>query len=210
MKRLKPASIAILFLILVLPWPPPARAQAQTVPFKLYITELWQLDVNQDIGIGVIGDFYANVTINGVQQTNKQGGDGACDDETSTGLVVPLRLFRNFDRIPDCHVKTPWAFTQQVPAGQPVHVKIDIFDTDTIFDDEADLKVGDGDAIEFDVDPATGKWSGDINWPQNSAGPDSTSAATTRTSAGRPASTPTTTACWTSGNGSVWTRTTTA
>ena len=90
---------------------------------------------------------------------------------TSTGLIVPLMLFRNFDRIPDCHVKTPWAFSQQVPAGQPVHVKIQIFDTDAIFDDEADLKVGDGDAIEFDVDPATGKWSGDINWPQNCSRP---------------------------------------
>ena len=111
------------------------------------------------------------MTINGVGQSSKQGGDGACDDTTSTGLIVPLRLFRNFDRIPDCHVKTPWAFSQQVPAGQPVHVKIQIFDTDAIFDDEADLKVGDGDAIEFDVDPATGKWSGDINWPQNCSRP---------------------------------------
>lgn len=172
MKGLRPASIAISLLTLAAAmWASPARAQPPMVPFKLYITELWQLDDIQDIGIGVIGDFYANVTINGVGQSNKQGGDGACDDTTSTGLIVPLRLFRNFDRIPDCHVKTPWAFSQQVPAGQPVHVKIQIFDTDAIFDDEADLKVGDGDAIEFDVDPATGKWSGDINWPQNCSRP---------------------------------------
>jgi hypothetical protein len=172
MKGLKPVWISICLVILsAVSWSPPVRAQAQMVPFKLYLTELWQLDDIQDIGIGVIGDFYANVTINGVEQSNKQGGDGACDDETSTGLVVPLRLFRNFDRIPDCHVKTPWAFTQQVPAGEKVHVKIQIFDTDTIFDDEADLKVGDGDAIEFDVDPTTSKWSGDINWPQNCSRP---------------------------------------
>ena len=172
MKGLKPASIAISLLTLAVAMrASPARAQPPTVPFKLYLTELWQLDINQDIGIGVIGDFYANVTINGVGQSNKQGGDGACDDTTSTGLIVPLMLFRNFDRITDCHVKTPWAFSQQVPAGQPVHVKIQIFDTDAIFDDEADLKVGDGDAIEFDVDPATGKWSGDINWPQNCSRP---------------------------------------
>ena len=172
MKGLRPASIAISLLTLAAAmWASPARAQPPMVPFKLYITELWQLDDIQDIGLGVIGDFYANVTINGVGQSNKQGGDGACDDTTSTGLIVPLRLFRNFDRIPDCHVKTPWAFSQQVPAGQPVHVKIQIFDTDAIFDDEADLKVGDGDAIEFDVDPATGKWSGDINWPQNCSRP---------------------------------------
>jgi hypothetical protein len=171
MKSVKSVSAAIFLLCLILPWSSSPLAQPQTVPFKLYITELWQLDVNQDIGIGVIADFYAKVTINGAELDNKQGGDGACDDETSTGLVVPLRLFRNFDAISDCHVKTPWAFSRQVPVGQPVHVKIQIFDTDTIFDDEADLKVNDGDAIEFDVDPATGKWNGDINWPQNCSRP---------------------------------------
>jgi len=137
----------------------------------VYITELWQLDINQDIGLGVIGDFYARVTINGVEQDNKQGGDGACNDETSTGLIVPMQLFKNFKKIPECQVRTPWTFSRSVPAGQPVHVKIQVFDTDAIFDDEADLKVGDGDAIEFDVDPATGKWSGDINWPQNCSRP---------------------------------------
>lgn len=144
-----------------------SSAQVQTVPFKVYITELWQLDINQDIGIGVIGDFYAKVTINGVAHDNK----GACDDDTSTGLLVPLQLFKNFTAISDCKAKTPWVFTQQVPAGQPVHLKIQIFDEDTISDDEADLKVGDGDAIELDIDPATGQWSADIAWPQNCSRP---------------------------------------
>jgi len=172
MKAVLRGVVIIPFLCLVaLMSASPALAQNQTVPFKVYITELWQLDINQDIGIGVIGDWYARVTINGVEQDNKQGGDGACDDTTSTGLIVPLQLFKNFKRIPECQVRTPWVFSQQVPAGQPVHVKIQVFDTDTIFDDEGDLKVGDGDAIEFDVDPATGKWNGDINWPQNCSRP---------------------------------------
>ena len=169
MKACKPALIPLLCLAATA-WSSPARAQSQMIPFKVYITELWQLDINQDIGLGVIGDFYAKVTINGVEHDNKQGGDGACDDETSTGLIVPLRLFKYSDKIPDCHVRTPWVFSQQVPAGQPVHVRIQIFDTDTIFDDEADLKVGDGDAIEFDVSPA-GTWSGDVTWPQTCSRP---------------------------------------
>ena len=141
------------------------------VPFKLFITELWQLDVDQDIGIGVIGDFYAKVTINGTEQQNKFLFLGACDDISSTGLVVPLQLFKNFKKIPQCNQRTPWDFSQLVPAGEPVHVRIQIFDADQIFDDEADLKVGDGDAISFDVDPATGKWSGDISYPQNCSRP---------------------------------------
>jgi hypothetical protein len=167
MKTLK-GTIPLLCLA-ALAWSSPAFAQ--TVPFKLYITELWQLDVDQDIGIGVIGDFYAKVTINGVEHDNKQGGDGACNDESSTGLIVPLQLFKNFKKIPECQVSTPWVFSQQVPAGQPVHVRIQIFDTDTLFDDEADLKVGDGDAINIDVNPFSGTWTGDITSPQNCSRP---------------------------------------
>ena len=40
-------------------WSSPASAQNQTVPFKVYITELWQLDDNMDPLIGAIADFYA-------------------------------------------------------------------------------------------------------------------------------------------------------
>jgi uncharacterized repeat protein (TIGR01451 family) len=60
-----------------------------------------------------------------------------------------------------------------VPAGQPVHVNIDIFDADLISDDEADAKVGPGNSINLVVDPSTGgKWSGDIAWPQDCSRPD--------------------------------------
>src|SRR4051794_30570379 len=80
---------------------------AQTVPFKVYITELWQLDTGVDPGLGLIGDYYAVVTINGVQMSNKQGGDGACNDESTGGILVPFQLFKYFDAIPQCPVKTP-------------------------------------------------------------------------------------------------------
>ena len=165
-KTLKSTVLAIPVLCLAaLVWSSPA--DAQTVPFKVFITELWQLDTNVDPGIGAIGDYYAKVTINGVEQDNK----GACSDETSTGILVPFRLFKNFDKIPECGAKTPWVFSQQVPVGQAVHVRIQIFDEDLVFDDEADLKVGDGNAIDLDVNPITGLWTGDVASPQNCSRP---------------------------------------
>ena len=100
----------------------PARTPAQTqmVPFKLFITELWQLDVDQDIGLGVIGDFYAKVTINGTEHQNKFLFRGLRRRISSTGLVVPLQLFKNFKKIPQCsQVGRPGTFRSQVPAGEP-------------------------------------------------------------------------------------------
>jgi len=160
--------IALLFLLGLVP----SAAVAQEVPFKVYITELWQLDAGVDPFLGYMGDYYAKVTINGVTQNN----NGACDDETSTGILVPFRLFRNFDRVSDCSAKTPWVFSQQVPAGQPVHVTIEIWDSDLHFDDQADAKPGAGKSIELDVDPVTGKWSGangfsPFDWPQDCSRP---------------------------------------
>ena len=135
MRTLKDFKKAIPLLCLwALAWSSPA--QAQTVPFKVFITELWQLDVGVDPGIGLIGDYYAKVTINGVEQNNS----GACDDGLSpAGIIVPLQLFKNFTKISECKAKTPWVFSQQVPVGQPVHVRIQIFDSDLVSDDEADL-----------------------------------------------------------------------
>src|SRR5580765_6318679 len=111
-------TIPLLFLS-ALAWSSPATAQ--TVPFKVFITELWQLDVGVDPGLGLIGDYYAKITINGVEHSNQ----GACDDGFSpNGIIVPLRLFKNFDKISECSAKTPWVFSQQVPVGQTVHVRI--------------------------------------------------------------------------------------
>ena len=67
-----------------------------------------------DQGLGYMGDYYARVTIIGVEHSN----GGACDDSTSTGILVPFQLFKNFSKTSDCSARTPWVFTQQVPAGQ--------------------------------------------------------------------------------------------
>ena len=58
-----------------------------------------------------------------------------------------------------------------MPVGQPVHVRIQIFDEDLEFDDEADLKVGDGNSINLEVDPVNGLWTGDVASPQNCSRP---------------------------------------
>ena len=165
MRTLNRVSIAAMLCLTALSWSSPA--DAQTVPFKVYITELWQLDANVDPGLGYIGDYFAKVTINGVAQDN----EGACDDTTSGGIITPFQLFKNFNAISECGKRTPWVFTQQVPAGQTVHVKIQLFDDDLAFDDEGDAKPGDGSALEFDVNPSTGQWSGDVTWPQTCSRP---------------------------------------
>jgi uncharacterized repeat protein (TIGR01451 family) len=166
MRIVKPASVGMVLLCLLsLSWPSPA--DAQTVPFKVFITEVWQLDADVDPIVGLIGDYYAKVTINGVEQDN----NGACDDTSLTGIIVPLRLFKNFARDSACSAKTPWVFTAQVPPGQPVQVRIQIFDTDTIFDDEGDANPGNGSAIDLQVDLSTGQWSGDFSSPQSCSRP---------------------------------------
>ena len=167
MRTLRQLPLLMAFLTMAaLSWAAPASAA--DVPFKVYITELWQLDDNMDPGVGVIADFFAKVFVNGTEINNF----GACDDSTSTGILVPFRMFKYFDAISQCSAfRTPWVFTYTVPAGQPVHVKIQIFDADFILHDHADLKPGDGDDIEFDVDPVTGKWSGDVTWPQTCSRP---------------------------------------
>ena len=153
----------------------PSTLAAQNVPFKVYITGLTQLDAGFDPVDGPIADFYAKVTINGVQQDNKNGS-GACNDGDTlfSGILVPYQLFNWFDKDPVCSLPTPWVFTQMVPAGQAVHVHIEIWDYDTLFsDDQADIKIGDGNSLDFTVDPNVngGKWGGDINWPQDCSRP---------------------------------------
>jgi uncharacterized repeat protein (TIGR01451 family) len=153
----------------------PSKAAAQNVPFKVYITGLTQLDSGIDPLDGPIGDFYARVTINGVQQDNKNGS-GACNDGNGidTVLLVPAPIFIWFSKIPECSVATPWVFTQMVPAGQPVQVHIEIWDFDSLTsDDQMDIKIGPGNTLDFTVDPNVngGKWGGDINWPQDCSRP---------------------------------------
>src|SRR5262245_64514001 len=111
----KRAWIAVpLVCLAILLSPSHPAAQPQMVPFKVFITELWQLDILQDVVLGGIGDFYAKITINGVEHSNK----GACRDDLLDNSVIPMLIFKNFGAIDACKAKTPWAFTQHVPAGQ--------------------------------------------------------------------------------------------
>src|SRR5262245_6753600 len=98
MRMMNRVSVLVCVLFLAaLSWATPAAAG--DVPFKVYITELWQLDAGVDPGLGFIGDYYAKITVNGVDINNR----GACSDETSTGIIVPLQLFKNFSAIPECN-----------------------------------------------------------------------------------------------------------
>lgn len=152
------ASIASLFAPFI------CAGTAQAVPFKVMITELVQLDDGIDPDSS-IGDFYAEVTIDGVVESNKP----ACGDSgLFGGILVPFTLFKNFDAIPDCPKMTPWIFTKDLSNSDPINVSIKILDDDEFSgDDVADANPGPSDTIDLVVDPATGKWSGDFDWPQN-------------------------------------------
>lgn len=145
----------------------PAGALAQPASFKVMITELQQLGPSFDL-TGAIGDFYARVSIDGVTTDNSP----SCSNQFS-GALVPLLMFRNFFHSPDCFRTTPWIFTRELtPGTDPVPVTITILDSDSASaDDTADAKRGPGSTVSLMVDPATGQWSGDFDWPQNCSRP---------------------------------------
>jgi uncharacterized repeat protein (TIGR01451 family) len=149
-------TVALVFL---------APAVSADVPVKVIITEAIQLGgIDPD---NSIGDFYAKVIIdNGPVQSNKPG----CSDSGLGGIFYPAFLFRDFTATPDCTLKTtPWNFTREVPDdNDPIPVEIQLWDSDSITgDDKADLSdaAPDDSSLDLLIDPATGRWSGDIEWP---------------------------------------------
>jgi hypothetical protein len=94
-------------------------------------------------------DFYAKVWINGAETITPR----ADDDQTE--------------------IKPFWVVSQTVPNGQPtVPVAIQIWDHDsTSGDDLGDTSpLGRGDNnLDIVVDTVTGRWTGDISWPQSCA-----------------------------------------
>ena len=144
---------SILFTALFLPIASPARpALAATRPVTLTINELDQLG---SFDPTTLGDFYAKVTINGNEQDTSE------IDFTNPfdGFIIPTGNL----------LPSPWVVTQNVPSDAvtvPVH--IEIWDSDfPDGDDQADINPGAGQAIDLEVNMATGKWSGDVNWPDN-------------------------------------------
>ena len=143
----------------------PATADVEV---KVIITELTQLGgIDPD---NTIGDFYGKVTIGGGGTQSNQPACG--DDDLLGGIFLPFTLFKDFNAIPDCDAKsTPWIFTAMVPSNDdPIPVEIEVFDNDTTSgDDKADLTdaAPDNSSLDLVIDPATGRWSGDVNWPDN-------------------------------------------
>ncbi len=147
---------SILLTVLFLPIASPATpALAATTPVTLTITELIQTGDNFDLT--TLGDFYAQVSIN--------GNDFETDEISHLppeGFIVPSGNL----------LPSPWVFTANVPSDATT-VPITIVIKDSDFpdpDDTADINPGPGDGLSLQVDMATGKWSGDVNWPQSCVG----------------------------------------
>jgi hypothetical protein len=154
----------------------PAAATAEMmIPVTVRITELWQLDHDQDPGLFGIGqsvaDFYAEVTINGTTLNNF---DQRCDNPPATPPAnevfdVPLPFFTENDPFvdPSCpNVPDAWTFTVDVPLkslvglSKTIDVVIRIKDSDSGSDDDVAA------TINLKV-PFGGRWSGDFEWPKN-------------------------------------------
>jgi uncharacterized repeat protein (TIGR01451 family) len=142
----------------------PTVSNAQTQPVTVTITEVWDIEGDMD---GVVfpspGDLYAVAIINGTK-LNTFDDRFSFPGEPGTGFITPFGPL-----IPD----PLWVMTQEVPsASGVVPVLIQIWDSDdNIFDDDDDQ--GDINPIPgsftlvLDVNLTTGKWSGDVNWPQS-------------------------------------------
>jgi uncharacterized repeat protein (TIGR01451 family) len=126
-------------------------------PVTVTILNLEQMA--DDFDSATAGDFFARITINGTADSTSSvdyidpfvGCIGSC---YPTGNLLP----------------SPWVMTQDVPSNAgAVSVRIEIFDQDGVLpyddDDPADINPGPKSRIDLQVDLATGKWIGDVNWP---------------------------------------------
>jgi hypothetical protein len=155
---------------------PAAAAAEMMIPVTVRITELVQLDHDQDpgfLGIGQsLGDFYAEVTINGTTLNNF---NQRCDNPPATPPAnevfdVPYTFFAEDDPFvdPSCpNVPEAWTFTVDVPLrslvglSKTIDVVIRIKDSDGALSDD-DVAA----TINLKV-PFGGRWSGDFEWPKN-------------------------------------------
>ena len=155
----------------------PADAAAQTKPVTVTITQIEQ--IGDDFDFTSLGDFYAHVTIDGTTLST-------FDDRFSfdSGFIVPSGPL-----IPN----PAWVLTKQVPfTADTVAIRIELFDDDLLTGaEEANLNPGSGNDLNLVVDLATGRWSGDVNWPRAASPEDTTWAARTPRSASTSASFPT-------------------
>lgn len=157
-----------------------AIATAQTAsaatpkPFSVTITRIVQPDDSIDPGPlqGSYGDFYAGVAIDA--NPRQDNFPKRLNNGLGGGSDFPATFNLNAN---------DWTFTRDIdPAAGDVSVDIEIWDNDDcdkpfcndtgIFendDDMADVSPGSGRILSLTVDPTTGRWSGDVAWPQNCA-----------------------------------------
>ncbi|HSQ00523.1 MAG TPA: hypothetical protein VL049_25150, partial [Candidatus Dormibacteraeota bacterium] len=126
------------------------------------ITELIQLNPDQDPVPPSLGDFFAEVTINGVTRDNR---DDECDNPPPQGFIVPFPMFTEDGFVDSSCRNVPWTFTADVPLSDLLHhpdgieVRIKIIDDDLVFDDEVE-------DIDLGV-PLGGRWMGTVDWPEH-------------------------------------------
>ena len=147
-------NAGLLFVLLVVfSLASPMPVQAATVPITVYISYLEQ--IGDDLDLTTLGDFYARITINGVIETSP-----TLDfSDPFGGYIVPTGNL----------LSEPWAITVNVPnPGPTVQMFIEIVDDDWPDpNDEADIDPGTGEGLDLTLDMTTGKWTGDVNWPQS-------------------------------------------
>ena len=164
-------TIALLICLLL-----PSIAAAQVmVPVTVRITELVQRDHDQDpglFGIGQsLGDFYAQVSINGTTMNNRPDrcDNPAADFPENNVFDVPYVFFSETSPFvdPSCR-NVPWTFTVDVPLDTLLFDPVGIDVVIKIFDDDSGLG-GDDDltsTVTLKV-PFGGRWTGTKNWPDN-------------------------------------------
>ena len=151
-RRLSMGVASVLLLVsMFLGITPPARAAPQ--PVTVTISSLRQL--GDDFETTSLGDFYARVTINGTTQDTY---DDQLEDLFG-GYIIPTGNL----------MSDPWILTQDVPSELgTINVKLEVLDDDWPDpNDMADINPGSKEVVDLVVDLTTGKWSGDVNWPQS-------------------------------------------
>ena len=165
-------TIALLICLLL---PSTAAAQPTTIPVTVRITELVQLNHDQDPGLAGIGqslgDFYAKVSINGTTLDNRPDrcDNPPADFPGNNVFDVPYVFFSESSPVvdPSCR-NVPWTFTVDVPLDtllfnqEGIDVVIRIFDEDSGLGGDDDLTA----TVTLKV-PFGGRWTGTENWPDN-------------------------------------------
>ena len=164
--------VALLSSLVISTTSSPVAATHDPTPVTVTITRLRQIGTDIDPGVfqGPVGDFYAGVTIDG---TTLDNFDDRLDFgfEFGTGFIFPFTI----------NLRPFWVLSQTVTSDDATAtVAIEIWDNDdcdTPFcddtglfesnDDQVDVSPSGSETLTLTVNKETGRWSGDVAWPQN-------------------------------------------